>query len=729
MVAQPAVPDFNPATLHGVDRAVVGIDGLWCPSCAAAVGRTIEKVVGIRSAQVSFVSASAALSWGPEADLSAVARKVVAMGYRLTAPTPAGDKERHIVAEQQRIAIRLAVAVTFGMWTMLLSILLYINPDGLAEGATGKAIALAAGATALPVIVFAGGPILLAGWRTAWAGVPGMDSLVGLGVAGAVGASALALLTGGVHVWFDTAVMLITLLTLGRLFEMGTLLQATRAIDALGSLLPETAELVIADGNTREVLARDVVIGTQIRVHAGARVPLDGEIVTSASRFDTSVMTGEAAPRIFGVGDAVQAGFVNLQRASEIRVTAPVGARRIDIIGRDIAASLHDRPEVHRLADRLARIIVPLAIGLAAAVLITGLLAGTDAQAAALHALSVLIIACPCAVSLAAPVSHLAATRTAAAHGILFRTHAASETLGAAGTVLFDKTGTLTFGQPVVLDVETQGDSRSLLALASAAEAGITHPVAAAIRLAGGDVLVAETSDRSDNGVVAQIAGQEILLGDASFLAEKGIAVAAGTDTVTAVYMAIDGVWAATLRLGDEIRPDVAKTIGALRRDGIAVGLVSGDAVGPCAEMGQTVGLLPAEINATCTPEDKVARVAAAAGPVVFVGDGINDLAAIVRADVGIAATDASPATIAIADVVIARGGVAAVRRAIVISRRARVIVRQNLVFSVVYNVAGLGLAVFGTVSPLVAASAMAASSLMVIANAARLGTLRQLQD
>ncbi|KIQ97232.1 cation-translocating P-type ATPase [Lysobacter sp. A03] len=722
-----AAADFDPASLDGLDRGIVGIDGLWCPSCAAAVGRAMSAVPGITRAQVSFAGASAAIAWEKGTDLAAMARKVSAMGYRLTAPDLGDGMEERIVGEMRRVAIRLAVSVVFGMWTMLLSILLYINPDGIADGATGRAFALAAGAMAVPVVAWAGAPILLAGWRTARVGVPGMDTLVSLGVAGAVAASVWSLATARCEVWFDTAVMLVTLLTLGRLIEMATLRQSSRSIAALRTALPETARRIGEDGKAEEVLASEVRTGERIRVAAGERVSLDGLLSSGESRFDTSVLTGESVPRSIGQGEEVQAGFINLSRMVEIAVTAEMGARRIDRMGVDIATALHARPEIHRLADRLARVIVPLALSLALVTLLVGLATGMAGAAAGLRALSVLIIACPCAVAIAAPVSHLAATGAAAVRGIHFRTQAASESLGAVERVLFDKTGTLTEGRPVLRELHLQpGLSRArALALAAAAEHEVVHPVARALRESGGQGLLASTSERFSDGVAATIDGVDALIGSRGFLLRHGIAppeTQAQDAGLTAVYLAADGNWAATYLLGDALRPDAAATLSQLRSEGLALGMASGDAEAPCAFVGAEAGLAPDEIHAACTPEQKAELVAGGkAASTAFVGDGVNDMLAIVRADVGIAATDASPSTIALADVVIANGGMSAVAEAIDISRKARRVLRQNLVFSVGYNAVALTLAVFGTVPPLAAAVAMAASSIMVIGNAARL--------
>lgn len=729
MKAMPDMPEFDPTSLDGLERGIIGIDGLWCPSCAAAVSRAMSKVPGVTSAEVSYAGASVALAWNKGTDLGAVARKVTAMGYRLTPPDTGDGMEDRIVAEMRRVATRLLVGIVFGMWTMLLSILLYLNPDNIAAGATGRSLAMAAGATALPVVIWAGAPILLAGWRTARVGVPGMDSLVGLGVIGAMVASIWSLTVGRSEIWFDTAVMLVVLLTLARLVEMATLRQSSRAIAALRTALPETARQINADGSIKEVLASEVHTGERIRVAAGERVPLDGQLITNASSFDTSIMTGESAPRAINKGDTVEAGFVNLSRMIEVSVTAEVGKRRIDIMGVDIANALHARPEIHRLADRLARVIVPLAITLATLTLLIGLFMGLSGEDASLRALSVLIIACPCAVAIAAPVSHLAATGAAAASGIHFRTHAASESLGAVKRVLFDKTGTLTEGRPILRELQLQAglERARVLMLVAAAENEVVHPVAKALRQAAKmskvKVPKATKTERFDDGVKATVEGVDVWVGSRSFLLNNDVTLTKEEyeSGLTAVYMATNGVWAATFLLGDTLRPDSTATIAQLRESGLILGMASGDADAPCAHVGAIAGLKPEEIRAACTPEDKATLVEAGPGPTAFVGDGVNDTLAIVSADVGIAATDASPATIALADVVIAKGGMTAVGEAIAISQKSRRVLRQNLAFSVTYNVLALGLAVGGTVPPLAAAGAMAASSLMVIANAGRL--------
>lgn len=718
--------EFDPTSFEGLNRGVIGIDGLWCPSCASTVGRVMATVPGITEAQVSFAGASASLAWEKGTDLHELARKVSALGYRLTAPDTNEEKECRILDEMRRTAIRLGVAVVFGMWTLVLSILIYLNPDNVDASSVGYALAIAAGVTALPVVVWSGAPILIIGWRTARAGVPGMDSLVALGVSGAVIASLWSLFLGETAVWFDTAVMLITLLTVARLAEMETLRQSSRAIAALSSSLPETAHKFNGDGKNQDVLASDIRKGDRISVLAGERVPLDGLLVAGESRFDTSTLTGESLPRAIVAKERVEAGFINLSRKIELMVTAEMGERRIDLMGGEIAAALHTRPEIHRLADRLARIIVPLAISLASLTLFIGLIKGISGEEAALWALSVLIIACPCAVAIAAPVSHLAATRMAAESGIHFRTQAASEVLGTVKSILFDKTGTLTEGRPVIHDIKLQEhfERDRVLSLVAAAEQEIEHPVAKALCEACNTEWVATQLERFDDGVKAIVDGQKIFIGSYGFFLRNGITpheTKNPREGLTSVYVAINHVWAATFYLGDELRPDASAIISQLKKAGISVEMISGDAYGPCTYLGAQTGLDSKDIYAGCSPEEKAKLVQKRVGTTVFVGDGVNDMLAITQADVGIAATNASPVTIALADVVIARGGLSAVVDAIAISRKARRVLRQNLVFSVTYNALALGLAVSGTVPPLAAAGAMAASSLMVITNASRL--------
>lgn len=716
-------------------QALLSIDGLWCPSCAAATEQVIQRTPGVTQAGVSFATSTAVVHWDPrQLRLRELARRVARLGYRLGPPLSAAETLARIDRHVERLGIRLAIAAFFGMWTLVLSLVLYIDSGGVAASTTGWWIACVAGALAVPVLLFVGLPILLAGWRTLRTGVPGMDTLIGLGVTAALGLSVWQLSQGSSHVYFDTATMLVGLLTLGRFIETRTLRHATQAIDALKDTLPETAQRLNAAGQPVSVAAETVASGERIRVAAGQRVPLDGIVLEGASRLDRSVLTGESLPAPVARGDYVEAGCVNLASALTLVVDKPVGGRRIDRIGARIAEAAGAKGDTQRLADRVARFIVPVALGLAALTLLGSLAVGFPLEEALLRAVSVLVIACPCAVGIAVPVAYVAAASQAARRGILFRHPAALESMAGIHTLMFDKTGTLTEGQLAVDEVHLRGEtsltSDEVLALAAQAEQDVEHVIARALQTAGVPSPSGQASapQRFERGVRLDASEHgTVLVGSADFLESQGVtcdseaADEAAPAIRVGVEVAVAGRWVATLWLKDRLRDDAVEAVARLRRGGIECAIVSGDAAPPSLAVARQLGLPDSRVYANCSPEGKAAIVRATRGGVAFVGDGINDGPALAEATVGIAVSEAAGPAMTAASVAIAEGGVTRVADAVDAARRAYGVMRQNLVFAVIYNAVGLSLAAFGMIPPVVAVIAMAASSLTVTANASRL--------
>ncbi|GAB2716928.1 heavy metal translocating P-type ATPase [Halomonas garicola] len=721
--------------LEGDGQALLSIDGLWCPSCAAATEQVIQRTPGVTEAGVSFATSTAVVRWDPrQLRLRELARRVARLGYRLGPPLSAAETLARIDRHVERLGIRLAIAAFFGMWTLVLSLVLYIDSGGVAASATGWWIACVAGALAVPVLLFVGLPILLAGWRTLRTGVPGMDTLIGLGVTAAVGLSVWQLSQGSSHVYFDTATMLVGLLTLGRFIETRTLRHATQAIDALKDTLPETAQRLDAAGQSVSVAAETVASGERIRVAAGQRVPLDGIVLEGASRLDRSVLTGESLPAPVASGDYVEAGCVNLASALTLVVDKPVGGRRIDRIGARIAEAAGAKGDTQRLADRVARFIVPVALGLATMTLLGSLAVGFPLEEALLRAVSVLVIACPCAVGIAVPVAYVAAASQAARRGILFRHPAALESMAGIHALMFDKTGTLTEGQLAVDEVHLRGEtsltSDEVLALAAQAEQDVEHVIARALQTAGVPSPSGQASapQRFERGVRLDASEHgTVLVGSADFLESQGVtckseaADEAAPAIRVGVEVAVAGFWVATLWLKDRLRDDAVEAVARLRRGGIECAIVSGDAAPPSLAVARQLGLPDSRVYANCSPEGKAAIVRATRGGVAFVGDGINDGPALAEATVGIAVREAAGPAMTAASVAIAEGGVTRVADAVDAARRAYGVMRQNLVFAVIYNAVGLSLAAFGMIPPVVAVIAMAASSLTVTANASRL--------
>jgi heavy metal translocating P-type ATPase len=539
---------------------------------------------------------------------------------------------------------------------------------------------------------------------------------------------------GRPEVYIDTATMLVTFLLIGRLIELHARRRSSAAVAALRQAVPETAMRLRTDGAADEVRAAEVQVGERVLVRAGERIGVDGRVVEGDSDIDRALVTGEALPVMARVGTVVEAGSVNLSCRIVVEVTAPYGERFIDRVGLRMLELAGTKSQVALQAERFARWLIPAALGISALAFAWGFVATGMLDQALLRALSVLVAACPCAVGLALPLAYATATATAARHGVLFRDPAAMEALADARSVLFDKTGTLTAGELKLVD-SIGADRHELLAWAAQAEAGIAHPLARAIEAAARAAGIpapasASASQRFARGTRWRDpdSGLITLVGSAGWLQEHGVSVPAPVpleDGAMRVEVARNGAWSGALILRDRLRPDAAEAVATLLRAGLEASLVTGDRRETAEAVAVAVGLTRDQVQAGCLPEDKVAALGAAPGPTVFVGDGVNDSLALAAADCGIAVQDASAAAVASAGVVIIHGGLAAVVFAWSQARRTVRIVRQNLVFSVIYNGAVLAFAASGVIPPVAAAMAMLCSSLSVVANSARLSVRR----
>lgn len=720
------------AALAPAGRGLFSIEGMWCPSCAAATERIIARVPGVTRARVSFATGSALVDWDPDRiDLSGLLRAVERLGYAIGPPRAPEDTVAAIDGELNRLGLRLAVAAFFGMWVMVLAIMRYLEPAALGNTPVGHTLSIIAMGLVTPVVGFSAAPFFVAGWRTLRAGIPGMDALVSIGVIGAGMLSVIELVQGGAHVYADTMVMLIVLLSIGRMVEMRTVRRAATAIGALEREVPERAFPVEGNG---PVDAAEVAVGTCIQVAAGARVPLDGELLEGATRVDASLLTGESTPVSVAAGGALQAGTINLDAPVTVRVTAAVGNRQIDrILGRMVEMQ-GNRSEITRLADGLARVLVPGALALAAMVAVMGTAFGLGPEESLLRALSVVVIACPCALSVAVPVTFLSFAERAMGRGVLFRSPATMEQAGQLRDLLIDKTGTLTRGEPAVIEaVSADGiEETELRALAAQAEAGIDHPVARALQDP------AQVPDRGihrrreGRGVIMTGPdGSEVRVGSRRWLHEAGVEVPVlatpsshAASRATQIHVTRNGDWLGCFALGDPLRPAATATVQSLLARGFRLQMVTGDSAEPAHRVAAEVGLAEGAVRAGCRPEEKADHVLAAQAraPTAFIGDGINDSVAMAAADVGVAIDGASHAATSSAGLVVARGGLPALGDALGLARSARRRMRQNLALAVVYNGAAIPLAVAGVIPPSAAALAMLASSLSVMANAARPG-------
>jgi Cu+-exporting ATPase len=577
-----------------------------------------------------------------------------------------------------------------------------------------------------------------------------MNSLVALGSLAAFAYSTVAtfapalLPEAALGVYYEAAATIVTLILLGRLLEARAKGQAGEAIRRLIGLRPETAQ-VERDGVTTEVRVEDLRPGDLVRLAPGERVAVDGTIVTGHGWIDESMLTGEPAPVEKSEGANVTGGTVNGQSALTYRVTATgadtVLARIIAMVADAQGAKL----PVQALVDRITLWFVPAVMTLAALAFVVWLVIGPDP--ALTHALvagiSVLIIACPCAMGLATPVSILVGTGRGAELGLLFRRGDALQRLSEVQIVAFDKTGTLTEGHPKVTDIEIAAgfDEAEVLTLAASAEARSEHPLALAILSeAKSRGLTLHDADaakaQAGRGLTARVAGRDILIGNARAMDEADIDASALTGTAqrlaseakTPIFIAIDGRAAALIAVADPVKPGAKAAIAALHRMGVKTAMISGDTRATAGAIAALLGI--DHVEAEVLPEGKVAALEAlkAKGTIGFTGDGINDAPALAAADIGIAMGTGTDVAIEAAEVVLMTGDPGAVADAVRLSRATMRNIRQNLFWAFGYNVllipvaAGLLYPLNGMLlSPMLAAGAMALSSVFVVTNALRL--------
>lgn len=707
------------------------VDGMWCASCETAIEAVLMRQEGVESARVSFAASTAAVRWDPaKADLARVLQAVTRLGYALR---PIGNLAQGEASTQalRGLQIRLAVAAFFGNTAMMTAWSLYAGDLQGMDPVTGWWLAALSGLAALPVVFFAGWPFLVAGWRTLLAGVPGMDFLIAAGsVAAFVQSTWHLLVRWDHHVYFDTAAMLVTFLLAGRLIEASARHKGMASIRTLLSLAPERATLVKADGGEQDVAVAEISVDSLVRIRPGERVAIDGCVEQGRSTCDKSLLTGESDWLPIGPGDPVSAGTLNGDGALLVRVTHAAGERLLDQIGHAMRRLLIHRSPADLIVARLLRWFAP-AVTLVALLsgLVFGWLAG-DAGVGVIRAVTVLVIACPCALGLAGPMAVLVAAGSAARRGILFRDSESIERLATATMVALDKTGTLTLGQPRVLGVVAASGERAdtVLAAAAIAETGSEHPLAGAIldaaggpRPSAGDIQAVPGA-----GVLWQAPGEAaILVGSAAFMQTHGVTAGdVAAEGATLVHVARGGRWLGAIRLGDSLRPETPAVIGALRQTGLPVAMLTGDNAWAAESVAEAAGMALPAVHAGMSPLDKGDWIQAAERDgvrVAFVGDGLNDGPALAGASVAVSLAGATDVAVSAAHVVLNVEGIARLPEAVDLARRTRRVMRQNLAWAIVYNLVAVPLAIAGIATPLMAAAAMVFSSLSVVANSLRL--------
>jgi Cu+-exporting ATPase len=767
-----------------VRRVTLPVVGMTCANCAATVERALKrKTPGVRDASVSFAAESVTVDWSPgETDLAAIAASVARAGYGLVLPregeepADAEAEARRIETRRQRQAFVVGVAFTVPLIALSMGRDAGLFGGWKAAGWFGWLLLV----LATPVQFYAGLGYYVGGWRSLRAGGANMDVLVALGSSVAYVYSAAVLLLPGLggHLYFETAAVIITLVRLGKLLEARAKGHAGDAVRGLLALAPRLAHRwipgapsasgdgapagqaapgqVAQAGREEDVPAETLRPGDLVVVRPGERLPADGSVREGNSAVDEGLLTGEPVPVDKAPGDRVYGSTVNREGRLLVEITGVGSDTALARIVRLVREAQAGRAPIQRLADRVAAIFVPAIVAIAVATFVLWWAIGGAFVPAMVRLVAVLVVACPCALGLATPTAIMVGTGLGARHGILFRSAEALEQAHRVDTLLIDKTGTITAGRPEVMDwvVALEAPPVSLpdlKRLVASAESGSEHPLARAVVAAAKAEGIAWPEPRDfaatpGRGVAAVVEGRAVRIGRPQWLAECGFGVGSLRGEIerleasgrTVIAACVDGRPAGLVALADPERPGAAAALAELRRAGLRTVMVTGDNPRAAAAVARSVGI--EEVAAGVLPDGKEAVVHAhqEKGRVVaMVGDGINDAPALARADLGIAVGTGADIALEAADVTLLRGDLRGVARALRLSRATLRTIRQNLFWAFFYNVCLVPVAagalhgvtalpaMVRDLHPMLAAAAMASSSVTVVTNSLRLGRLR----
>jgi Cu+-exporting ATPase len=733
----------------------IGIGGMTCASCVSRVERALKKVPGVTQATVNLATESARIAYAPSEQMEARLRRAVRdAGYEPRAADAMDAAE--VVSPWAGF-----MPVAFGL---ALSAPLVLPMVGDLLGLHWMLPAWMQFVLATPVQFILGARFYKAGWHALKALTGNMDLLVAIGTTAGWALSMWLWLTAApgamVHLYFEASAVVVTLVLLGKWLEARARRQTTAAIRALHALRPDVAHLIrpgpsAGSGHTEEVdiPVAEVLVGDRLVVRPGERFPVDGRLQEGHTQVDESMLTGEPLPVTKERDAPLTGGAINGEGRIVMQVSAVGSETVLSHIIRLVEDAQAAKAPIQRLVDQVSSVFVPVVVVIALGTLLGWWLTGHAFELAVINAVAVLVIACPCALGLATPAAIMAGTGVAAKHGILIKDAQALELAHKVDTVVFDKTGTLTVGRPrlTAFVVAGGGDEPKLLAAAASVQSGSEHPLARAVVAAAQERgLSIEAPDnvravpgRGSEGEVGVIS---YLMGSLRWMEELKVdmgALAIQADDLqqtgaTVSALAQRTTQGLTLRalmaFGDEPKPGAREALAVLRARGIRTVMISGDNRGAAEAMARRLGLRPeeGEVMAEVLPGDKVARVMAlkeGGHVVVMVGDGVNDAPALAAADVGMAMGNGTDVAMHAAGITLMRGDPALVAAALDISSRTVAKIRQNLFWAFAYNVAGIPLAAWGFLNPVVAGAAMAMSSVSVMSNALLLRRWRPRQE
>ncbi len=700
---------------------------MTCATCAVRIERVLGRQEGVEAASVNLAGASALVRVNDEADVESMTNAVAGIGYSI-APHAGGTEPRDMVEhyhdDEKSQWRRFWVAAALTLPAVLLAM---FGPDSPWSRLTQ-------GALVTPVVFWCGWQFHRVAFRQARHLSANMDTLISLGSLAAYFYSVWALFSGE-HIFFETAGVIITLITLGRALEARAKGRASDAVHRLLELGAKEARVMV-DGEERLLPIDRIIPGDLLLVLPGEKIPTDGVVESGRSSVDESMLTGESLPVDKGPGHLVYGATVNQRGRLEIRATAVGAKTALAGIVRMVEQAQGSKAPIQHLADRVSSVFVPAVIVIALATTVVWLGLGNGVGAAVQAGVAVLIIACPCALGLATPTAIMVGSGRGAELGILFKRAEVFETAGNVDTVVFDKTGTLTTGVMTLTDLNTSEPEDGFLRLVASLEAASGHPIGMAVALAADDAGIDLVEPDSVEtlpgfGVVGHVDGHDLIVGKAKLLADHGLVIADTwmdemarheNEGKTAFVAGWDGEAKGMIAVADSIRDGSGASVARLTRRGIDTRMVTGDNHRTAARIGDQVGI--GAVHAEVLPGEKadhVARIQADGRSVVFVGDGINDAPALTQADLGMAMGSGADAAVEAGDVVLLNPDVRLVPVAIELAAATLRTIKQNLVWAFGYNTAAIPLAAVGLLDPMIAAAAMALSSVSVVLNALRL--------
>ncbi len=705
----------------GSARLDLAVDGITCAACIGDIEGALARLPGLLRVRLNYTSRRLTIEWAEGSlDPAKVLERLSGIGYR--AYPFSNNDEEDVEARQARWLLRcLAVAGFAAMNVMLLSVSVWAGNASDITLETRDFFHWLSALIVLPAAAFAGQPFFRSAFRALRAGALNMDVPISLGIFLALTMSVVETVNHSAHAYFDSAIMLMFFLLIGRYCDLA-MRRKTRAVAAnLAALRTPMATRIDAGGEAVVVPASVLRPGDVVLVRPGDRAPADGVVISGRSEIDESLITGETLHRLAARGSDIYAGTLNFGGALRVRVRAAAGSSLLDEIERLVEGAVGRKAQYQRLADRAARLYAPVVHLTALATAIGWLISGSSLHDAIIAAIAVLIITCPCALALAIPAVQVVASGALFKSGVLLNSGDAIERLARIDTVVFDKTGTLTLPEASI--VNAAAFNSALLRTAARLALTSHHPLA---KVVAAQTPGCEPFDGADEtpglGVSAMVDGTEARLGSAAFCGLEAQAEAARVGDPQASIIAFrHGALEAVFVVRQALRPDAKATIAALRRNGLKVIILSGDRATAVEAAARTLGV--EAWRAAMKPDDKIAfleSLEAMGGKTLMVGDGLNDAPALAAAYVSLSPATGAEVAQASSDAVFLGDRLAPVLDATQISKVARAIMRQNLWLAVVYNLVAVPLAIAGLVTPLIAALAMSGSSIVVTLNALR---------